>query len=110
MTNSDSITRMLAANAAGELLYFAARANLGDALFDAARQLTDGKAVAVSVSGGETHLLVMIKNQIPRLRPFDAARSNVYADYKADQEAAMLQAEYEYLRSNAAILIAPENR
>ncbi len=93
----------------GERLYFAAKIDLGDALFDAASRLADGE-VSITKFKNEPHILVMLHNQPPRLRSFDVSRSQVYSDYKAEQQATMLQAEYSYLRSSAAIKIAPSYR
>jgi parvulin-like peptidyl-prolyl isomerase len=94
----------------GEQLYFAAQINLGEVLFAAAQNMSDGEVSAPLISSDGWHILVMRKNARPQQRAFDAARSQVYNDYKSDLEAQMQRSEYQYLRDRADIIIAPELR
>ena len=94
-------------NADGEQLYFAAQIHLGEALFAAALGLADGEVSEPVHTAQGWHLLVMQRNDRPRPRSFEDARSQVYNDYKSDLTAQMQEAEFQYLRTRAQIRVAP---
>jgi hypothetical protein len=94
----------------GEQLYFAAQINLGETLFASAQSLSDGEVSAPLSAADGWHILVMHSNARPQQRAFEAARSQVYNDYKSELEAQMQRSEFQYLRGRAEIIIAPELR
>lgn len=77
----------------GEAFYFAAHSRLGDALFAVARELADGKASEPIAQPDGVHVLYMIKNEPPKLLPFENVRLAVLAEYNlravAEEVAAM---------------------
>jgi hypothetical protein len=94
-------------DAEGEQLYFAAKIHLGETLYAAALALSDGEGAEPVRTAQGWHLLVMQRNDRPRPRSFEDARSQVYNDYKSDLTAQMQQAEFRYLRNRAEIRVAP---
>jgi parvulin-like peptidyl-prolyl isomerase len=91
----------------GEEFYFAARIHLGDALFDAARDLNPGEVSPPLTAPDGTHLLVMKKNVPPLARPFDEVRGAVLRDFIAEETARLTAGNDRFLRRRADIAIAP---
>jgi hypothetical protein len=91
----------------GEEFYFAAKIHMGERLFETAKALADGAVSdAISLPDG-IHVLCMIKNVSPVLRPFEQAREQVLADYKREAAARLRAADEKYLYGKAEIQIAP---
>jgi parvulin-like peptidyl-prolyl isomerase len=94
----------------GEEFYFAAKIHLGEALFDAARNLPDG-AVSVPIAGPDgIHVLYMSKNKKPVAFDFAAARDQVLTDYRNDAIGHLRTGDEAFLRKRANVLIADDVR
>jgi len=87
-----------------EQFYFAAKVHLGDALFNAARGLSDGQVSGPVMSVDGLHVLVMIKNETPRPQTFADARDRVLNDYRNDRVRKLRIGNEEFLRKRARIL------
>jgi hypothetical protein len=94
----------------GEEFYFAVKIHLGDALFEAARQLADGAASAPIARPDGVHVLYMVKNNKPLPMDFSAARDRVLTDYRNDAIAHLRTGDEAFLRKRANIQIADDLR
>ena len=94
----------------GEEFYFAAKIHLGEALFEAARNLPDGGVSAPVVRPDGIHVLFMIKNKRPVAFDFPAARDQVLTDYRNDAIGHLRTGDEAFLRKRANILIADDLR
>jgi PPIC-type PPIASE domain len=94
----------------GEEFYFAAKIHLGDALFEAARNLPDGGVSAPLQQGGQIHVLSMVKNTKPVPFDFAAARDRVLSDYRNDAIGHLRTGDEAFLRKRANVLIADDIR
>jgi hypothetical protein len=95
---------------ADEEFYFAVRIHLGDALFDMARELSDGGVSApISLPDGN-HVLYMLKNKPPAPFDFAAARDQVLTDYRNDAIGHLRTGDEAFLRKRANVLIADDIR
>jgi parvulin-like peptidyl-prolyl isomerase len=94
----------------GEEFYFAAKIHLGDALFEAARDLADGGVSAPIPRPDGVHVLYMIKNTQPVPIDFGAARDQVLTDYRKDSIERLRIADESFLRRRANVLIADDVR
>jgi hypothetical protein len=93
-----------------EEFYFAARIHLGDRLFDAARQLSDGGvSTPIDLADG-IHVLYMAKNKTPVPFAFAEARDQVLNDYRNDSIKHLKTGDEAFLRKRANILIADDLR
>ena len=90
----------------GEEFYFAAKIHLGEPLFEAARNLSDGEASAPIARPDGIHVLYMFKNKKPVPMDFAAARDRVLTDYRNDAIAHLRTGDEAFLRKRANILIA----
>jgi len=86
---------------------FAAKIHLGPKLYAAADALNDGTVSEPIVDADGVHVLVMQHRQAPVFTDFDSVRNNVYTDYVSAQKAKAKQANLNFLRRNAQILLAP---
>ena len=91
----------------GEEYYFAARLHLGERRFDVARGLNSGQVSNPVVMPDGVHVLVVTKNELPVVSPYDEVRDRVLADYRANKVARMQSGADAYLRKRADIQIAP---
>ncbi len=90
--------------------YFAARIHLGEALFEAARDLPDG-GVSRPIPGTDAiHVLYMFKNARPVPFDFAAARDPVLSDYRNEAIGHLRRGDEAFLRKRANILIADDVR
>jgi hypothetical protein len=95
---------------AGEEFYFAARIHLGDPLFEAARNLSDGGVSSPMLQGGQIHVLFMLENKRPVAFDFAAARDRVLRDYRDEAIARLRAGDEAFLRKRANVLIADDVR
>ena len=89
-----------------EEFYFAAKIHLGELLFEAARNLSDGEVSAPIARPDGIHVLYMFKNKKPVPMDFAAARDRVLTDYRNDAIAHLRTGDEAFLRKRANILIA----
>ena len=94
----------------GEEFYFAVKAHLGDALYDAATGLKAGQVSDPLPQPDGVHVLVMEKNIAPVPLAFADARERLVNDYRRDAETRVQLQDETYLRGKADILIAPGYR
>ncbi len=94
----------------GEEFYFAAKIHLGEALFEAARDLPDGGVSAPIVRADAIHVLYMFKNTRPVPFDFAAARDQVLTDYRNDAIGHLRIGDEAFLRKRANILISDDVR
>jgi hypothetical protein len=98
------------AKVADEEFYFAAKIHLGEALFEAARSLSDGEVSAPIVRADAIHVLYMFRNKRPVAFDFAAARDRVLGDYRNDAIAQLRVGDEAFLRKRANVLIADDVR
>jgi parvulin-like peptidyl-prolyl isomerase len=96
--------------AEGEQLYFAAKLNMGVALYVAATGLLAGGVAGPILAADGPHVLFMVKNKTPRVRSFEEARPQIYSDYKQALTERLRNGEYRYLRAKADIQVAGHAR
>lgn len=90
----------------GEEFWFAARIHLGDVLFNAAKGMGDGAVSAPLLVGDTWHMLRMVKNRPPVVRPLDAVRDKVLADFQKEKAARLAAANDRFLKRRADIQLA----
>jgi hypothetical protein len=100
----------LSGKVSGEEFYFAAKIHLGDALFEAARNLSDGGVSAPIAEAGGLHVLYMLKNIKPVPFDFATARDQVLTDYRNDAIGHLRTGDEAFLRKRANVLIADDVR
>lgn len=93
-----------------EEFYFAAKIHLGDALFEAARDLPDGGVSAPMDRADGIHVLYMLKNKRPVPFDFAAARDQVLTDFRNDAIGHLRTGDETFLRKRANVLIADDVR
>ena len=94
----------------GDEFYFAAKIHLGDELFAAARDLTDGMTSAPIRLADGIHVLEMQKNKRPVPFDFAAARAQVLSDYRSQAVDRLKASGESFLRKRANLLIADDLR
>ena len=96
----------------GENFDFAAKIKLGPEVYAIAAPLQARQTSQVFVQGinGDVHMVFMLKRSAPVARDFAAARDTVIQDFKRDASARVEQANLDYLKSKAEIVITPELR
>jgi hypothetical protein len=94
----------------GDEFYFAAKIHLGDQLFAAARDLSDGTASApIQLSDG-MHVLYMVSNKRPVPFDFAKARPQVLNDYRNHAIEQLKAGDESFLRKRANVRIADDLR
>jgi hypothetical protein len=94
----------------GDEFYFAAKIHLGDQLFAAARDLSDGAASApIQLSDG-VHVLYMVANKRPVPFDFAKARPQVLNDYRNHAIEQLKAGDESFLRKRANVRIADDLR
>jgi hypothetical protein len=94
----------------GDEFYFAAKIHLGDQLFAAARDLSDGAASApIQLSDG-VHVLYMVTNKRPVPFDFAKARPQVLIDYRNHAIEQLKAGDESFLRKRANVRIADDLR
>jgi hypothetical protein len=106
---SYGLKEVVAEHASEEQFYFAERIHLGEALYERALALNDGD-VSEPVAGadGGVHIVQMIKNTKPLPLTFERVRSEVLNDYVTAAKKRLEDADLQYLRDKADILIADD--
>jgi hypothetical protein len=94
----------------GDEFYFAAKIHLGDQLFAAARDLSDGAISAPIRMADGIHILDMEKNKRPVPFDFAAARTQVLSDYRNQAIERSKASGESFLRKRANVLIADDLR
>jgi parvulin-like peptidyl-prolyl isomerase len=94
----------------GEEFYFAAKIHLGEPLFEAARNLSDGGVSPPIARPDAIHVLYMLENRKPVPMDFAAARDQVLTDYRNDAIERLRTGDEAFLRKRANILIADDVR
>ena len=94
----------------GDEFYFAAKIHLGDELFAAARDLTDGMLSAPIQLADGIHILEMQRNKRPVPFDFAAARAQVLSDYRSQAVDRLKASGESFLRKRANVLIADDLR
>ena len=94
----------------GDEFYFAAKIHLGDQLFAAARDLSDGATSAPIRMADGIHILEMEKNKRPVAFDFAAARTQVLSDYRNQAIERSKASGESFLRKRANVLIADDLR
>lgn len=92
----------------GPAFYYAAHARLGDVLFAAARGLASGAVSAPIAQPDGVHVLYMIANEPPSVRPFEDVRLLVQDDYNLRDELRAEAGDDSALRRGADIKIAED--
>jgi parvulin-like peptidyl-prolyl isomerase len=90
--------------------YFAAKIHLGDALFEAAKDLPDGGVSTPIERADGVHVLYMLKNKKPVLFDYAAARDRVLTDFRNEAIGHLRTGDEGFLRKRANILIADDVR
>jgi hypothetical protein len=99
---------VVAEHASEEQFYFAQRIHLGDELYERALALNDGD-VSEPVAGADgVHIVQMVKNTKPLPLTFERVRSEVLNDYVTESKKRLEDADLQYLRDKADILIADD--
>jgi hypothetical protein len=88
--------------------YFAAKIHLGDELFAAAKDLSDGMVSAPLRQADGIHVLDMQKNKRPVPFEFAAARAQVLSDYRNEAIDRSKASGESFLRKRANVLIADD--
>ena len=94
----------------GDEFYFAAKIHLGDELFAAARDLTDGMVSAPIRLADGIHILEMQRNKRPVPFDFAAARAQVLSDYRSQAVDRLKASGESFFRKRANVLIADDLR
>ena len=94
----------------GEEFYFAVKIHLGDAMFEAAKALANGRSSAPMPALDGVHILYMVNNIPPVPQDFTEARTRVLTDYQKAAIARVQSADEKFLRKRANVLIAEDQR
>ena len=95
-------------HASDEQFYFAQRIHLGDALYEHALALNDGDVSEPVAAADGLHIVQMVKNIKPLPLTFERVRSEVLNDYVTAAKKRLEDADLQYLRDKADILIADD--
>jgi parvulin-like peptidyl-prolyl isomerase len=95
---------------ADDEFYFAAKIHLGDALFEAAKDLPDGGVSASIERADGIHVLHMLKNKKPVPFEYAAARDQVLTDFRNEAIGHLRTGDEGFLRKRANVLIADDVR
>ena len=93
---------------AGEQFYFAARAQLGDALFETVAALGAGSVAEPRLDQQGARVVEVLQNRLPAPLPFERTQPEVLNDYKTEQQNRLMEATIKFLLERAAILIASD--
>ena len=102
------LQEVVAEHASDEQFYFAQRIHLGDALYERALALGDGEVSEPVAAADGVHIVQMVKNTKPLPLTFDRVRSQVLNDYVMAEKKRLEDADLQYLRDKADILIADD--
>jgi hypothetical protein len=102
------LREVVAEHASDEQFYFAQRIHLGDALYEHALALNDGDVSEPVAAADGLHIVQMVKNIKPLPLTFERVRSEVLNDYVTAAKKRLEDADLQYLRDKADILIADD--
>jgi len=91
-----------------EQFYFAARIHLGDRLFEAAEQLSDGRASMPIEQPDGIHVLYVVHNTRPVPLDFAGAYDQALSDYRNDGIGRLRREDAAFLHKRANVLIADD--
>lgn len=92
----------------GEAFYFAAKEQLGPALFAAVAKLPKGSVSDPLVASDGVHVFQVVSNVAPASQAFEDIRDQVLTAYKSAEQRKLEAASERYLRSKADIKIAKD--
>jgi len=102
------LQELVAEHASDEQFYFAQRIHLGQALYERALTLDDGDVSEPIAAQDGIHIVQMLKNTKPLPLTFERVRSQVLNDYVTAAKKRLEDADLQYLREKADILIADD--
>jgi len=94
----------------GDEFYFAAKIHLGDQLFAAARDLSDGTVSGPIQLNDGVHVLYMVTNKRPVPFDFAKARPQVLNDYRSHAIEQLKAGDASFLRKRANVRVADDLR
>ena len=94
----------------GMELDFAAQIHLGQKLFSAAKDLTDGEVSDPVINDDGVHVLVMQARSPPVFTSFEDVRNNVYNDYSKMVREQIENQNLDFLRRSSQIILAPDQK
>lgn len=94
----------------GEEPDFAARIHLGDQVYAAAEQLTDGQVSSPVIAPDGVHVLIMGHRTPPIFYDYASVKNNVYSDFQSALKAQAKADNLKFLRRGAKIILAPGQR
>lgn len=92
----------------GEIFEFAAQAKLEAQVYAAAATLQGGQVSEPIRQSDGIHVVVMLEHRMPARQDYAAVADRVWADYKAEAQRRVQQANVRYLRGRADILLSPD--
>jgi hypothetical protein len=95
-------------HASDEQFYFAQKIHLGEALYERVLTLNDGDVSAPIEAADGVHVVQMVKHVKPLPLTFERVRSQVLNDYVNAAKKRLEDADLQYLRDKADILIADD--
>jgi hypothetical protein len=90
----------------GDVFDFSAKARLDPHVFAVAAKMSAGQTSDPIVVADGVHVVVMLKRDPPRQRPFDEVANDVWTDLKKDAQDQVRKANLKYLAGKADIRIA----
>jgi parvulin-like peptidyl-prolyl isomerase len=102
------LQEVVAEHASDEQFYFAQKIHLGEPLYERALALNDGDVSAPVAASDGIHVIQMVKHVKPLPLTFERVRSQVLNDYVTAAKKRLEDADLQYLRDKADILIADD--
>jgi parvulin-like peptidyl-prolyl isomerase len=102
------LQEVVAEHASDEQFYFAQKIHLGEPVYERALTLNDGDVSAPIAAGDGVHVILMVKHVKPLPLTFERVRSQVLNDYITAAKKRLEDADLQYLRDKADILIADD--
>jgi hypothetical protein len=94
----------------GEIFEFAAKAKLGKEVYAAAAKLQGGQVAGPIRQIDGAHVVVMVEHHMPLQQDYATAADKVWTDYKTEARTRVREANLQYLRSRARILLSTDAR
>ncbi|HWK53559.1 MAG TPA: peptidyl-prolyl cis-trans isomerase [Hyphomicrobiales bacterium] len=88
--------------------YYAARAHLGDALFDAAQALAPGEVSEPLAQEDGYHLVQLVRQRPPQAQSYEQAGTEVQSRFYRSEKNRVMNNMMDFLRSRSNILIADD--
>jgi hypothetical protein len=106
--NTYGLQELVPEHASDEQFYFAQKIHLGEPIYERALALNEGEVSAPIAASDGVHLIQMIKHVKPLPLTFERVRSQVLNDYVTAAKKRLEDADLQYLRDKADILIADD--